>query len=89
VCDTLNCVKSAKAKRNLTLNLPVDLIREAKVQAAQRNMSLNAWIQEAIDHTMRFRPSRILAGEKILEAAEKRVLKMPKKKLTRAELYER
>lgn len=76
-------------KRNLTLNLPSDLIREAKVRAAERNMSLNAWIQEAIDHTMRFKRSYIASGQKILEAAEKRVLKMPKKKLTRAELYER
>jgi hypothetical protein len=33
------------------------LMRDAKVQAAERNMSLNAWIQEAIDHTMRFKRS--------------------------------
>jgi len=81
-------VKTVK-KRNLTLNLPADLILEAKVHAAERNMSLNAWIQEAIDHTMRFKRTYIASGQKILEAAENRVLKMPKKKLTRAELYER
>jgi Family of unknown function (DUF6364) len=81
-------VKTTK-KRNLTLSLPADLIRDAKVHAAERNMSLNAWIQEAIDHTMRFKRTYIAAGQKILEAAEKGVLKMPKKKLTRAELYER
>lgn len=88
VCSTLNYVKPVK-KRNLTLNLPADLIRDAKVHAAERNMSLNAWIQEAIDHTMRFKRSYIASGQKILEAAENRVLKMPKKKLARAELYER
>ena len=88
MCSTLKYVKAIK-KRNLTLNLPADLIRQVKVQAAERNMSLNAWIQEAIDHTMRFKRNYLVSGEKILEAAENRVLKMPKKKLTRAELYER
>jgi hypothetical protein len=88
MCSTLKYVKTVK-KRNLTLNLPADLIRDAKVQAAERNMSLNAWIQEAIDHTMRFKRNYLASGEKILEAAENRVLKMPKKKLARAELYER
>jgi hypothetical protein len=88
MCSTLKYVRIVK-KRNLTLNLPADLIRDAKVQAAERNMSLNAWIQEAIDHTMRFKRTYIASGEKILEAAENRVLKMPKKKLTRAELHER
>jgi hypothetical protein len=82
-------VKPAKTKRNLTLNLPVDLIREAKVQAAQRNMSLNAWIQEAIDHTMRFRRERIAAGEKFLNASREGLLKLPRKRLKREELYER
>jgi hypothetical protein len=88
VCVTLKCVKTLK-KRNLTLNLPTDLIRDAKIQAAERNMSLNAWIQEALDHTMRFDRGYIAAGEKILEASEKGALKMPTKKWTRAELYER
>jgi len=89
MCDTLNCVKPAKTKRNLTLNLPVDLIREAKVEAARRNMSLNAWIQEAIDHTMRFRRDRIAAGEKFLNASREGLLKLPRKRLKREELYDR
>jgi hypothetical protein len=38
---------------------------------------------------MRFKRNYLVSGEKILEAAENRVLKMPKKKLSRAELYER
>ena len=88
MCSTLNYVKSNK-KRNLTLSLPVDLIRAAKIQAAQNNLSLNAWVQQAIDQSTRFDRGYIAAGEKILEAAEKRVLKIPKKKWTRSELYER
>jgi hypothetical protein len=90
MCSTLNCVKTVKsAKRNLTLNLPVELVRQAKAQAAERNMSLNAWIQEAMDRTMRFRRGYISAGEKILDAAERGLLKVPKKKLPRAALHDR
>jgi len=88
MCATLHCVKTGK-KRNLTLSLPTDMIRDAKVQAAASNMSLNAWIQQALDHSVRFDRGYIAAGEKILEATDKRTLKVPKRKWTRAELYDR
>jgi len=88
MCDTLNCVKPEK-KRNLTLSLPVELIRAAKIQAAQNDMSLNAWVQRAIDQSTRFNRGYLAAGEKILEAAEKGTVKIPKRKCTRAELYDR
>ena len=87
MCVTLKYVKMQK--RNITLSLPADLIRKAKVEAAGRNLSLNAWIQQAIDHTLRFDHGYIAAGERILAASEKGLFKMPKKRLTRAELYER
>jgi hypothetical protein len=87
VCVTLKRVKLQK--RNITLSLPTDLIRKAKVEAAEHNLSLNAWIQQAIDHTLRFDHGYIAAGERILAASEKGLFKMPKKRLTRAELYER
>ena len=87
MCVTLIYVK--KRKRNLTLNLPVNLIRDAKVQAAERNMSLNAWIQEAIDHTMRFKRDRIAAGERFLNASSEGLMKLPRKRLQREELYDR
>jgi hypothetical protein len=88
VCSTLKYVRTVK-KRNLTLNLPADLIRDAKVQAAERNMSLNAWIQEAIDHSMRFKRDRIAAGEKFLNASSNGLLKLPRRRLRREELYNR
>jgi hypothetical protein len=88
MCVTLNYVKVGK-KRNLTLSLPADLIREAKIQATESNISLNAWVQQALDHSLRFDRGYIAAGEKILAAAEKHTLKIPKKKWTRAELYDR
>ena len=88
VCVTLRCVNNGK-KRNITLSLPAELIRKAKVEAAGRNLSLNAWIQNAIDHTLRFDHGYIAAGERILAASEKGLFKMPKKRLTRAEIYKR
>jgi hypothetical protein len=52
-------------------------------------MSLNAWIQEAIDHTMRFRQDRIAAGEKFLNASSNGLLKLPHRRLKREELHNR
>jgi len=52
-------------------------------------MSLNAWIQEAIDHTMRFKRDRIAAGEKFLNASSNGLLKLPRRRLRREELYKR
>jgi hypothetical protein len=86
VCDTLIYVKAQK--RNLTVALPAELIRDAKVLAAKRSMSLNAWIYESLDRAVRFGDNHIAAGERILEASEKGVLKMPKRKWKRSELYD-
>jgi len=80
-------VKSAK--RNVTLSLPSDLIRDAKVRAAERGMSLNAWIYQAIDHTLRFDRGYIAAGERFLNASTKGLYSLPKKRGKREDLYDR
>jgi len=87
VCDTLNCVKPAK--RNLTLSLPSDLIRDAKVRAAERGMSLNAWIQQALDRTLRFDRDYVAAGEKFLNASTKGLYSLSKKRGKREDLHGR
>ena len=87
MCDTLNYVKSAK--RNLTLSLPSDLIRDAKVRAAERGMSLNAWIQQALDRTLRFDRDYVAAGEKFLNASAKGLYSLPKKRWKREDLHNR
>jgi predicted HicB family RNase H-like nuclease len=52
MCDAFLCVKTA---RNITFNLPVDLIRRAKVIAAERDTSFNAFVRDAlaqaVDHS--------------------------------------
>ena len=40
-------------KQNLTLSLPKDLIRRAKVQAAKESMSLNRYTMEAVEEKLR------------------------------------
>jgi hypothetical protein len=87
MCDTLNCVKTAK--RNLTLSLPTELVRNAKVRAAERGMSLNAWIQQAMDRTLRFDRDYVAAGEKFLNASSKGLYSLAKRRVKREELYDR
>jgi hypothetical protein len=87
MCDTLNCVKPAK--RNLTLSLPSDLIRDAKVRAAERGTSLNGWIQQALDRTLRFDRDYVAAGEKFLNASTKGLYALPKRRMKREDLHDR
>jgi hypothetical protein len=37
-------------KKNLTLSLPEDLIRRAKLQAVRENKSLNQFVREAMEY---------------------------------------
>ena len=41
--------------RNITFNLPEDLIRSAKILAVQRNMSLNALVKEMLEEVVKGR----------------------------------
>ncbi|HKW99585.1 MAG TPA: toxin-antitoxin system HicB family antitoxin [Bryobacteraceae bacterium] len=82
-------MKQTKTKRNLTLSLPATLIRTAKVQAAEHNMSLNAWVEAAMNQTILFRRDHIAAGEKFLQASERGLYKLPRKRWRREELYDR
>jgi hypothetical protein len=80
-------VKTAN-KKNLTLNLPVELIRDAKILAAQRGASLNALVQESLESAIRAGDAYTAAGERLLAASEKGLYDVPKKKWKRSELYD-
>ena len=86
MCATLIYVKQPKL--NVTLSLPAALMRDVKVRAAERNMSINAWIQQELDRAVHFGDRYMAAGEKILEASGKGLLKMPKRKWNRSDLYD-
>jgi hypothetical protein len=85
VCATLKYVKTQK--RNVTIALPTELVREAKALAAKRGVSLNAWIHESLDRAVRFGDNYIAAGEKFLNASKEGLYRVPKGKWSRDEIY--
>ncbi len=85
VCVTLKYVKAQK--RNVTIALPTELVRDAKALAAKKGISLNAWIHENLDRAVRFGENYISAGEQFLNASKEGLYRVPKRKWSRDELY--
>jgi plasmid stability protein len=64
------------AKRNITLSLPTDLIRQAKVYAAEHDTTVNALVRELLEEKLGVIDEKKLerireAGRRILEIARK------------------
>ena len=74
-------------KKNLTLSLPPELIRSAKVYAAKRDTSINALVRESLEKLVGTEDQYQAALRRIL-AASRKGLYRTKKKFTRAELYD-
>ena len=55
--------------RNLTLHLPADLIRKAKVYAAEPDISINTLVKELLEETLSGQDRMRAAGARILEIA--------------------
>jgi hypothetical protein len=59
------------ATRNITLSLPVELIRSAKVYAAEHDTTINTVVRELLEEKLA-RDERIrAAGRRLLELAER------------------
>jgi len=76
--------------RNLTLNLPTDLVRQAKVYAAEHDTTINSFIrqvlQEALAHDCRTRA----AAKRLLTLAEEGpYFSVDPSSIEREELHER
>jgi len=56
--------------RNITLSLPDDLIRKAKVYAAQRNSSLNALVRGLLEEALSADRRTRAAADRLLAIAE-------------------
>ena len=78
----------ASAKKNLTLSLPGELIRSAKVYAAKRGTSINALVKESLDKMVRVDDERQAALRRILAASRKGLYRLKNAKLNRAKLYD-
>lgn len=76
------------ANRNITLNMPEDLIRRAKIESAKRDLSISALIRKSLERELRARDESIKAGRRFLNLARRNPIAMPKKLWKREDLYE-
>lgn len=52
--------------RDITFSLPADLIRRAKIRAAEKDQSLNALVRDALESAIETRDRSKRAGERLL-----------------------
>ena len=57
--------------RNITFSLPPDLLREAKIYAAEHDTTLNALVRELLREKVSGRARARRAAERILELADR------------------
>jgi plasmid stability protein len=77
-----------KSVRNITFSLPVDLIRRAKVVAAERDTSLNALVRDALAQAVDCSDRYRQAGERLLARSAFGLFEIPAERWTREELYD-
>lgn len=76
--------------RNVTFSLPAELIRQAKVYAAEHDTSLNAIVRELLDEKISADAPARAATERILQIAERGPYSSTDPgSIRREELYER
>lgn len=75
-------------KRNLTLSLPAELIRSAKVLAAKRGTSLNGMVRESLEGMVRSEDTVQDALQRILSFSAEG-LYLTTRKVSREELHDR
>jgi plasmid stability protein len=77
-------------KRNLTLNLPADLIRKTKLEAAEHGKSLNAFVRELIEERVSREDRTRTALDRLLALTENGpVVQGDPRSINRNELHER
>jgi plasmid stability protein len=77
-------------KRNITLSLPTDLIRQAKIYAAEHDTTVNALIRELLEEKLSPEERALSAGKRILELARSGLLQtsVDPGTIRREEIYE-
>ncbi len=76
------------ANRNITLSMPEELIRRAKIESAKRDLSISALMREALEKDLRAGDQGKRALRRFLSLAKKHPTEMPKKLWKREDLYE-
>jgi len=78
------------AARNITLSLPDDLIRKAKVHAAQHNSTVNALVRKLLEEALSDdRRTRAAVDELLTIAARGPYFNRDPRSIRREEIYER
>jgi plasmid stability protein len=57
--------------RNLTLNLPADLIRKAKIYAAEHDTTINSFVRELLDEALSRKSRARMAADRLLAIADR------------------
>jgi hypothetical protein len=76
------------ANRNITLSMPEELIRKAKIEAAKRDLSISGLTREALERELRAHDEGKKALRRFLNLAKKSTIEMPEKLWKREDLYE-
>ena len=86
ICDTLVHVTT----RNVTFNLPVELMRQAKIYAAEHDTTVNAIVRELLHEKVTAEARARAAAERFLQlAARGPYSSVDPSSIRREELYER
>lgn len=83
------CYNDSVANRNLTLNLPVELVKKAKVFAAQNDTTVNALVRELLETAVSGRQRERAAVARFLDIAQEVRTTVDPGKIRREELHER
>jgi hypothetical protein len=77
------------ANRNITLSMPEELIRRAKVESAKRDLSISALVRRTLERELPPEKERSAeALRRFLALSEKHPIRMRKKLWKREDLYE-
>jgi plasmid stability protein len=78
------------AARNITLSLPDNLIRKAKVYAAQRNSTVNALVRKLLEEALSDDRRTRAAADRLLAIAERGpYFERDPRSVSREEIHER
>ena len=76
--------------RNITFNLPADLLKQVKVYAAQHDTTVNALVRQLLQEKLNAADPAVKAAEQLLALAERAPLfDGDPGEIRREELYER
>ena len=74
------------AKRNITLSLPAELIRTAKIVAAKQGTSVNELVRRGLEKVVQSEDEYAAAFQRIL--AQRGLYRTRKTKVARSDLYD-